>query len=152
MLNTISLVKDHFSDDMQDFVFHGDRCDLELSQLAAVRPILLLALVPILDLLVVPLLRCTALHPSILKRLGAGAVFTLLSTLSLLALETVVFGTESSGKVCVLSKTGETQLERGEFSSYWLILPTALLTVAEVFLFIPGTYYIYMPIAVISAW
>ena len=122
---------------MPSLAIHREICDFELFPLASLNPLLVLVLVPILDLLVTPVLRYVMLHPSILKRLGLGAVCTLLSTLSLLALEGV--GEEyfnMMGNACMLSK--DSASERGSISSYWLVLPIVLISLAEVFIYIPG--------------
>lgn len=134
-------MKNQFNKDMQSIVFHQGACGFTISVLALINPIVLLVLLPLLDLLVIPFLRHIMLHPSILKRLGIGSLFILLSTLSLLMLEGIqdqVFTVESSG-ACVLSQHVEVE-EGSAMSSYWLILPEFLITLAEIFIFIPGEY------------
>ena len=135
--NTISLVTNHYNDDVKSLVLHWGVCDFRLSALSAINPTILLLLLPILDLLIVPLLRHIMFHPSILKRLGIGAFCILMSALSLLALEGIrdqVFTENGSGGV--INKQEE-EVDN-QISSYWLILPETLITLAEIFVYIPG--------------
>ncbi len=136
--NTVKLMQAHLRDDVPSLVIDGSICDFKILPLVTLNPILVLVLVPVLDLLVSPVLRYMMLHPSILKRLGLGAICTLLSTLSLLALEGIgerYFNMDSAA--CILY--GHSVVEgQTELSSYWLILPIILLTLAEIFIYIPG--------------
>ena len=120
------------------FEIHGRYCDFEMSALNALNPVLLLLLIPVLDLVLVPLLRHAMLHPTILKRLGIGAGCTLLSALSLLTLEGVEDRRSSEeSDVCVFD-TRTVYREKRDVNSYWLFVPMVLVTIAEIFIYIPG--------------
>lgn len=119
---------------ISSLAFHGKTCDFEITALSALNPALLLVLVPVLDLLLVPLLRHAMLHPTILKRIGMGAMCTLMSVLSVLALEGI--GTHTDSDACMFNDYG--YQEKSELSSYWLFLPIILATMAEIFIYIPG--------------
>ena len=135
VVSTIRLMN---TQEMQTIV-HRNPCDFKVSLLQLLNSVILFVLLPVLDLLVIPFLRHIMLHPSILKRLGIGALCILLSTLSLFTLEGVQDQvlTEESGEACVLSGQGGVKDGSG-ISLYWLILPELLITLAEIFIFIPG--------------
>ena len=133
-------------EDIPSFVIHGSFCDFEICPLVLLNPVLVLVLVPLFDLLVSPVLRYKMLHPNILKRLGLAAVCTLLSTLSILALEGIgerYFGMENAA--CIFNKYLDVSEEQtsAEISSLWLVLPIVLVTVAEIFIYIPGMMHSY---------
>ena len=131
-------MQNHLRDDVPSLIIHGSVCDFKIYPLTSLNPALVLVLVPVLDLVVSPVLRYLMLHPSILKRLGLGTICTLLGTLSLLALEVIgerYFNME--GVACMFSKLTESEVQ-ADISSYWLILPIVLVTLAEIFIYIPG--------------
>jgi hypothetical protein len=135
--NTTSLMDGHMKGNISSLVFQWEVCNFKVSILSASSPALLLFLVPVLDLLVVPVLRHAMLHPTILKRLGVGAVWTLLSVLSALTLEGVGHKYQSDVReVCMFDR--HALQGWNEMSSYWLFLPMVLTTVAEIFIYIPG--------------
>lgn len=134
--DTVGWMEGHMKNSTSNLVIHWKVCDFKISALTALSPVLLLTLIPVLDLLVIPLLHHAMLHPTILKRLGIGAMWTLLSVLSVLALEAIGdrnYGVESDTCMMVYNQG------RNKMSSYWLILPVTLVTIAEIFIYIPGT-------------
>lgn len=134
---TINLMESHMKGNISRLALHWKVCDFRVSVLSASHPVLLLILIPVFDLLLVPLLRHAMLYPTILKRLGIGATFMLLSVLSMLALEGVG-GRYYSGDSDVCMFNDDAYQERNEMSSYWLFLPMILATIAEIFIYIPG--------------
>ncbi len=101
---------------------------------------LLLTLIPFLDLILVPFLRYTTVNPSILKRLGIGAALAVLSVFILFLME--VMGSYGEGvserdTVCMFS-VDERPPARLAVDVYWLLPSLLIVTVAEIFIFIPS--------------
>lgn len=117
-------------------------CDLKISVLSITKPVLLLMLIPALDLFMVPTLRHAMLHPTILKRLGIGAICMLLSVISLLVLEGISDQYLSVGARdnCIFDEHAASKELKSKMSPYWLFLPVTIGTVAEVFIYIPGIH------------
>ena len=139
IFGTIHLVQGHMEDDLPQISTYWQSCTFEISTLSAINAILLLALIPVLDLLMVPLLRHAMIHPSILKRLGVGGIFTLLGMLSLLTLEGLGDRSFSGGSnTCMFGK--DTSQESNGMSGYWLILPMVLVTLAQIMIYIPSKF------------
>ena len=135
----VGLMESHMKNSTSSLVVHWKVCDLKISAIKALGPVVLLTLIPILDLFVVPLLHHAMLHPTILKRLGIGATWTLLSVLSMLALEVIGDRHYRVGNDMCMIANHYAYHEINQMSSYWLILPVILTTIAEIFIYIPGT-------------
>lgn len=111
-------------------------CGVEVTVTDAINAILILTIIPLLDLVLVPMLRnCYA---TILKRLGVGATLAFLSILVLFSFE--AFGSHSDGdQMCMFNASNR---ERGQLhiSVYWILLPLVVVTLAEIFIYIPSEY------------
>lgn len=123
---------------LASFEVHWTICEVGFTITDAISALLLLTIIPILDLLIVPFLQSS--FPSILGRLGFGASLALLSLLSLFTIEGI--GGHSLGdQVCMFNTVAEEEA-RGhlEVNVYWIFLPLTLVTLAEVFIYIPCKY------------
>jgi dipeptide/tripeptide permease len=101
---------------------------------------LLLMLIPFLDLILVPFLRYTIVNPSILKRLGIGAALAVLSVFILFLMEVVGSYDEgvSGGDAACMFNADERPPARLAVDVYWLLPSLLIVTVAEIFIFIPS--------------
>ncbi len=134
------MIQDHMINGIPDFSANWTFCDFKVSTLTGLNAGLLLVVIPALDLIIVPLLRHAMIHPSIRKRLGIGGLCALLSVLSLLGLEGIGDHYFSAGSDNCLFDGHTSALERNEISSYWLVLPMVLVTLAEIFINVPCKY------------
>ena len=133
------------------FKLRTDVCGIEVTITDAINAILLLTIIPLLDLVLVPMLR--NFYVTILKRLGVGATIAFLSILVLFLFEAVGphtnsgsdggggggggSGGGSGGQVCMFDASSR---EQGQLhiSVYWILLPLVLVTLAEIFIYIPS--------------
>ena len=113
--------------------FGSSVCGVEFTITDAISAILLLSIIPLLDLLFVPLFRSS--YPSILKRLGFGVSLVFLSIITLFLMEAFGGHTEA----CMFN-TGRGVGGSLEINVYWVILPLAFITLAEIFIYIPCEY------------
>ena len=109
-------------------------CGIEVTVTDGINALLILTIIPLLDLVLVPMLRnCYA---TILKRLGFGATLAFLSIVVLFLFEAA--GRHSSGdQVCMFHASSR---EQGQLhiSVYWVLLPLVMVTIAEIFIYIPS--------------
>ena len=116
-------------------------CDINITSTDGINAILILTLIPLLDLLLVPML--SHCYATILKRLGVGATLAFLSILVLFLFEAI--GSHATGdEVCMFNASSQ---EQGQLhiNVYWIILPLVLVTLAELFIYIPSEYGISLP-------
>ena len=111
-------------------------CGVEVTVTDGINALLILTIIPLLDLLVVPLLRnCYA---TILQRLGVGASLAFLSILVLFLFE--AFGSHSSGDQMCMFNSSTRERDQLHISVYWILLPLIMVTLAEIFIYIPSEY------------
>ena len=118
---------------LASFTINTDPCQVNISLLNAMNGLILVIFIPILDLAVVPLLRHTFVNPTIMWRLGFGSFFALVTALCMFVIHSV--GNVNS-RLCILRAIGSPL--RMDISVYWILLPVVILTIAEVFIYIPG--------------
>ena len=142
----------HMDMSLATFKLRTDVCGIEVTITDAINAILLLTIIPLLDLVLVPMLR--NFYVTILKRLGVGATIAFLSILVLFLFEAVGPHTNSGsgsdgggggggggggsgGQVCMFDASSR---EQGQLhiSVYWILLPLVLVTLAEIFIYIPS--------------
>ena len=107
-------------------------CDVRFAVNDVISSILVLTFVPILDLVIVPLLG--NFNPSIRKRMGIGAFLCCVSVVILLVLE-VVGRQSGSQTICMFN---DAQEERLSINVYWILLPSLIMTIAQVLIYISG--------------
>lgn len=135
VFGTIGLLEGHMNNTIASFDFKAGICGVEFTLTDSISALLILTFIPILDLLVVPLLR--HLNPSILKRLGVGATLAFLSILTVFLLET--FGRHTPGdRVCMFNMEESAAGNILEVNAYWVVLPLAIVTLAEICICIPS--------------
>lgn len=124
----------HMHGSLPTLQMHTDLCGVEISVTDGINALLILTIIPLLDLLLVPMLQnCYA---TILKRLGVGATLAFLSILVLFMFE--AFGSHTSGNLMCMFNTSTREPDQLHISIYWIILPLVLVTLAEIFIFIPS--------------
>ncbi len=119
-----------------------DLCHVNISLLSATNALILAILIPILDLFVVPLLRYVLINPSIMKRLGFGSFLAFGTALSIFVLHTV--GNVQS-RLCIF-QFNDSSLKM-DVNIFWILVPVVILTISEVFIYIPGKVCIVHPFA-----
>ena len=116
-------------------------CHINIALSDSISAALLLTLIPFLDLILVPFLRYTTINPSILKRLGFGAALAVMSMFILFLIEVVgSYDKDVSGggdAACIFNED-ESPLARLAADVYWLLPSLLIMTVAEIFIFIPS--------------
>lgn len=110
-----------------------DLCQVNISLLSTANAFILTMFIPVLDLFVVPLLRYTFINPSIMKRLGFGSFLAFGTALSIFVMHMV--GNLHS-KLCIF-RFIDSSLKM-DVNVYWIFVPVVLLTISEVFIYIPG--------------
>ena len=109
-------------------------CGIEVTVTDVINALLILTIIPLLDLVLVPALHnCYA---TILKRLGVGATLAFLSISVLFLFEAV--GTHASGDQTCMFHASTREQGQLHISVYWILLPLVLVTIAEIFIYIPS--------------
>lgn len=124
----------HMHRSLPTLQIHTDVCEVEISVTNSINGLLIITIIPLLDLLLVPMLQ--NFYATILKRLGVGATLAFLSILVLFLFE--AFGSHNSGNLICMFNTSTHQPGQLHISVYWIILPLVLVTLAEIFIFIPS--------------
>jgi len=119
--------------------FELKKCSLGVSMLSMVYVALVLTLLPILNLVVVPVLRHLMCHPSILKCVGIGGILSLLSALTMFALQGFIDRTSASTEEqCIFLDSEPVIEENGPISMYWMLLPVTIHAIAQIMLYVPS--------------
>lgn len=119
-----------------------DLCEINIPLLSAINALLLVVLIPLLDLLIVPLLRHILMNPSIMCRLGLGSFLAFVTNVIILVIHLVG---DVNARVCIFHTIVSTL--KMDINVYWILMPVILLTIAELFIYIPGkhhSYYFYL--------
>ena len=142
VFGAIGVMSHHMSGSLAQLNIGTAVCHVNIALSDSISAALLLTLIPLLDLILVPFLRYTTINPSILKRLGFGTALAVMSMFSLFLIEVV--GSYNKGvmsgegdAVCMFSED-ETQLARLAVNVYWLLPSLLIVTIAEIFIFIPS--------------
>ena len=135
----------HMSGSLAQLNIGTEMCHIDIALSDSIHAVLLLMLIPFLDLILVPFLRYTTVNPSILKQLSIGATLAVLSMFVLFLIEAVgSYDTGMSGvdAACMFS-ADEKLTARLAVDVYWLLLPLLIVTVAEIFIFVPSMSLLY---------
>ena len=132
VFDTIGLMADNMSGTLASLTIDTNLCEVDISLLNATNALVLIALIPLLDLLVVPMLRHAFLNPSITCRLGIGSLLAFVAAFSIFMIH---LEGDLSLPLCIFTNVLPLKMD---IDVYWILLPTLLLTVAEVFIYIPG--------------
>lgn len=131
---TVGVMAGHMNGTLPTLELHTDMCDVKVSVTDGTNALLILTIIPLLDLLIVPMLQnCYA---TILKRLGFGATLAFLSILVLFLFE--AFGSHSSDDLICMFNSSNREHGQLHLSVYWVFLPIVLVTLAELFIYIPS--------------
>lgn len=124
----------HMHSSLPTLQIHSEVCEIQVSVTDGINALLILTIIPLLDLLLVPMFQnCYA---TILKRLGVGATLAFLSILVLFLFE--AFGSHDTGNVMCMFNASTREPGQLHISVYWILLPLVLVTLAEIFIFIPS--------------
>ena len=139
VFGAIGVMSNHMSGSLAQLkVGLTEMCHIDIPLSDSISAVLLLTLIPFLDLIIVPFLRYTTVNPSILKRLSIGATLAVLSLFILFLIEAVSsYGDASGGAMCMFNADKKPPA-RMSVDVYWLLLPLLIMTVAEIFIFIPS--------------
>ena len=133
------MMSNHMAGSLAELKISTELCQVYITLSDSISAFLLLTLIPFLDLILVPFLRYTTVNPSILKRLSIGATLAMFSVFILFLLEAVgSHGTTAGDATCVFN-ADEQPRSQLNVDVYWLLLPLILVTVAEIFIYIPST-------------
>lgn len=135
VFGTMGLLVAHMNNTIASIDFQTALCGVEFTLTDGISAILLLTFIPFLDLLAVPFLRHR--NPSILKRLGIGATLAFLSMLTVFLMEGI--GKHTPGdRVCMFNTEEPGKLE---VNAHWVVLPLAIVTLAEIYIYIPSKHF-----------
>ena len=138
VFGTVGMMASHMNMSLATLKLRTGVCGIEVTVTDGINAILILTIIPLLDLLLVPMLRnCYA---TILKRLGVGATLAFLSILVLFFFET--FGSHVEGKHMCMFNAGERETGQLHISVYWILLPLVMVTLAELFIYIPSERFV----------
>lgn len=99
--------------------------------------LVILLTIPFLDQCVYPFLRHYV--PNMLKRIGIGYILLLVSAVLLILYEGIGhYVPKTYDTLCMFNETGTTE-ENIEMNSWLVLLPSILVSVAEVFVMVTGT-------------
>jgi len=134
--NVIALQFNHMSDSyLQDTNFHCTPSVWVFNMVA------ILMTIPLLDQFLYPFLRHYV--PNMLKRIGIGYILLIVSATLLILYEGIGHNVNqpntvgSNATLCMFEETSETK-EHLELSSWLVLLPYVLISVAEVFVMVTG--------------
>ena len=132
MFDTIGLMAGNMSGAFAVLTINTNFCEVDISLLNATNSLVLIALIPLLDLLIVPILRHAFINPSILCRLGIGSVLAFVAAFSIFMIQ---LEGDVRFPICIFTNVLPLEMD---INVYWILVPTVVLTVAEVFIYIPG--------------
>ena len=132
------MMSNHMSGSLAQLNVGTEMCHIDIALSDCISAVLLLTLIPLLDLVLVPFLRYTTVNPSILKRLSIGATLAVLSVFILFLIEAVGSYEGVTGDAVCMFNAEEKPPARLAVDVYWLLLPLIIMTVAEIFIFIPS--------------
>lgn len=133
-------MSDHMTGSLARLKTGTEMCHIEISLTDSVSAALLLVLVPVIDLALVPFLRYITINPSILKRLSFGATLASLGMLALFLIEAMGSYVGNTGDATCVFNADKQPPAQLAVNVYWLVLPIVIMTVAEIFIYIPSTY------------
>lgn len=132
------MMSNHMSGSLAQLNVGTEMCHIDIALSDCISAVLLLTLIPLLDLVLVPFLRYTTVNPSILKRLSIGATLAVLSVFILFLIEAVGSYEGVTGDAVCMFNAEEKPPAQLAVDVYWLLLPLIIMTVAEIFIFIPS--------------
>ena len=142
VFGAIEVMSHHMSGSLAQLNIGTAVCHVNIALSDSISAALLLTLIPLLDLILVPFLRYTTVNPSILKRLGFGAALAVMSMFILFLIE--VMGSYDKGVMsgggdaaCMFSEDQRPPVQLA-VNIYWLLPSLLIVTVAEIFIFIPS--------------
>ena len=134
VFGSVGMMAGHMDMTLATLKLRAGVCGVEVTVMDGINALLILTIIPLLDLLVVPLLRnCYA---TILQRLGLGASLAFLSMLVLFLFEAL--GSHSSGDQICMFNASTRERDQLHISVYWILLPLVMVTLAEIFIYIPS--------------